>query len=42
MLVDPQEASLIANHVMEYIKEKGTVAPKIEGRIIVARDRPPQ
>ncbi len=42
MLVDPQEASLIANHVMEYIKEKGTVAPKIEGRVIVARARPPQ
>ncbi len=42
MLVDPQEASLIANHVMEYIEEKGTVAPKIEGRIIVARARPPQ
>lgn len=42
MLVDPQEASLIANHVMEYIKAKGTVAPKIEGRTIVARSRPPQ
>ena len=42
MLVDAQEASLIANHVMEYIKEKGTVAPKIEGRVIVARARPPQ
>lgn len=42
MLVDPQEASLIANHVMEYIEEKGTVAAKIEGRIIVARARPPQ
>jgi hypothetical protein len=26
MLVDPQEASLIANHVMEYIKKKGVVA----------------
>lgn len=41
ILVGETEADLIANMVMAYIRAKGTVAPQIDGRIIVGRARPP-
>lgn len=37
ILVGQADAKLIANHVMAYIRAQGTVAPKFEGRVIVAR-----
>jgi hypothetical protein len=33
---------LVANVVIAYISAKGSVAPAIDGRIMVARARPPQ
>ena len=41
VLMGEAEADLIANVVMAYIRAKGTVAPTIEGRIVVGRARPP-
>jgi 2',3'-cyclic-nucleotide 2'-phosphodiesterase (5'-nucleotidase family) len=41
ILVGEAEADLIANVVMAYIRAKGTVAPTLDGRIIVGRARPP-
>lgn len=41
VLVGDTEADLIANIVMAYIRAKGTVAPVLEGRIVVGRARPP-
>ena len=34
VLVGDTDATLLANVVMDYIRQKGTVAPKVEGRII--------
>ena len=42
LLVDPVEAELIANHVMNFIEARGTVAPAIEGRTVLARAAAPQ
>jgi 2',3'-cyclic-nucleotide 2'-phosphodiesterase (5'-nucleotidase family) len=41
VLTGDAEADLIANVVMAYVRAKGTVAPKLEGRIIVGRAAPP-
>jgi 5'-nucleotidase / UDP-sugar diphosphatase len=41
VLVGETEADLIANIVMAHIRAKGTVAPALDGRIIVGRARPP-
>ncbi len=41
VLVGEAEADLIANIVMAYIRAKGTVAPALDGRIIVGRARAP-
>jgi 5'-nucleotidase / UDP-sugar diphosphatase len=41
VLVGDTEADLIANVVMAYIRAKGTVAPTLDGRIVVGRARPP-
>lgn len=35
-------AKLIANHVMSYIRGKGTVAPTLEGRVVVGRGAAPK
>ncbi len=40
-LVGLTDAELIANVIMRHIEKAGVVAPKFEGRIIVARSRPP-
>jgi len=37
ILVGATDGKLIANHVMAYISKKGTVSPKLQGRVIVAR-----
>ncbi len=37
-LVGDADGKLVANHVMAYIKAAGTVAPKIEGRTVIARE----
>jgi len=34
VLVDASGATLLAGMVMNYIKVKGTVSPKVEGRIV--------
>jgi 2',3'-cyclic-nucleotide 2'-phosphodiesterase (5'-nucleotidase family) len=34
VLIDASGATLLASMVMDYIKAKGTVSPKIEGRIV--------
>jgi 5'-nucleotidase/UDP-sugar diphosphatase len=41
VLVGEAEADLIANIVMAYIRAKGTVAPALDGRIVVGRARAP-
>lgn len=41
ILVGEAEADLIANIVMAHIRAKGTVAPTLDGRIVVGRARPP-
>lgn len=41
VLVGDTEADLIANIVMAYIRAKGSVAPSLDGRIIVGRARAP-
>jgi 5'-nucleotidase/UDP-sugar diphosphatase len=42
VIVGQADARLIANHVMEYLAAQNTVAPAIEGRVIVARVGAPQ
>jgi 2',3'-cyclic-nucleotide 2'-phosphodiesterase (5'-nucleotidase family) len=42
ILVGESDAGLVANVVIAYISAKGSVAPAIDGRIMVARARPPQ
>jgi 5'-nucleotidase/UDP-sugar diphosphatase len=42
VLVGESDAGLVANVVIAYISAKGSVAPAIDGRIMVARARPPQ
>jgi 2',3'-cyclic-nucleotide 2'-phosphodiesterase (5'-nucleotidase family) len=37
MLLGPKEAELVADHVIKYISERGTVAPTLEGRIVMRR-----
>ena len=37
-LVGEADGKLVANHVMAYIRAQGTVAAKIEGRTIIARE----
>ena len=39
-LVGPTDADLVSNLVSVYIQAKGTVAPVLDGRIMVARARP--
>ena len=34
-MIDPIDATLMASQVIDYIAAKGTVAPKVEGRINV-------
>lgn len=41
-LIGPADGTLVANHVMDYIAAKKSVAPALEGRIVVARERPPE
>ncbi|QQS13141.1 MAG: 5'-nucleotidase C-terminal domain-containing protein [Rhodospirillales bacterium] len=38
----PNDAELVANHVMAHIRTLGTVSPRIEGRTIVGRERAPR
>ena len=38
-LVGLTDGKLIANHVMAYISKRKTIAPRIEGRVIVARGK---
>lgn len=38
----PNDAELVANHVMAHIRALGTVSPRIEGRTIVGRERAPR
>jgi len=42
IVVGQADARLIANHVMAWLAGAKTVAPAIEGRVIVGRLRPPQ
>lgn len=42
IIVGQQDGKLIANHVMDYLKVRKTVAPAIEGRVIVGRATQPQ
>jgi len=42
VIVGQQDGKLIANHVMDYLKAQKTVAPAIEGRVIVGRAVAPQ
>ena len=42
IIVGQQDGKLIANHVMAYLKRAKTVAPAIEGRVIVGRAAAPQ
>ena len=37
MLIPPSEAELLADHVIAYVSEQGTVAPALEGRVVVGR-----
>ena len=37
MLIDPMGARYMAAQVMEYISDRGTVAPKVEGRIVTTQ-----
>jgi hypothetical protein len=32
-LIDPSAATLLASMVMDYIKQRGEIAPAVEGRI---------
>jgi len=41
-LIGPSDATLLASRVIDYVAAKGTVEPRLEGRIVVARDRPPE
>ena len=34
VIIDASGATLMASMVMDYIKAKGTVSPKVEGRIV--------
>ena len=34
VIIDASSAKLMASMVMDYIKSKGTISPKIEGRIV--------
>ena len=34
VLIDASGATLLASMVMNYIKDKGSVSPKVEGRIV--------
>ena len=40
VLIGPTAADLVANKIVNYLRAKGTVAPSIDGRIMVARARP--
>ena len=40
VLIGPTSADLVANKVIDYLRAKGTIAPSIDGRIMVARARP--
>ena len=42
VILGPNDASLLANDVASFISAKGSVAAAIEGRIVVAREAPPQ
>jgi hypothetical protein len=42
ILVGEIEADLVANLTIAYISAKGTVAPTIDGRVMVARARAPE
>lgn len=42
VVVGPTDAKLLANHVMAYIGASKNLAPRIEGRVVVARDKPAQ
>lgn len=42
ILVGPNDALLVTKHVVDHIKRLGTVSAAIEGRVIVARGRPPR
>jgi 2',3'-cyclic-nucleotide 2'-phosphodiesterase (5'-nucleotidase family) len=42
ILIGPNDGKLLASHVMEWLKAKGSVSPALEGRIIVARSAPPK
>ena len=35
VIIDAYGAKLMASMVMDYIKAKGSVSPKVEGRIVV-------
>ncbi|MBV9835677.1 MAG: hypothetical protein JO055_14770, partial [Alphaproteobacteria bacterium] len=41
-LVGTSDALLVTQHVVDYIKKRGTVSAGIEGRVIVARMRAPR
>jgi 5'-nucleotidase / UDP-sugar diphosphatase len=41
VLVGPTSADLVANKVVDYLRATGSVAPSIDGRIMVARAREP-
>lgn len=42
IVVGDADAKLIANHVMSYIRAKGTVAPVLDGRVFVGRTATPK
>ena len=42
VLVGDTDADLMSNLVIAYLKAKGSVSPKLEGRIVVARARAPR
>ncbi|MDP9138711.1 MAG: bifunctional metallophosphatase/5'-nucleotidase [Pseudomonadota bacterium] len=42
VVVGPNDGSLLANDVASFISTQGSVAAAIEGRIVVARESPPQ
>jgi 5'-nucleotidase / UDP-sugar diphosphatase len=37
MLIQPSEAELLADHMIAYVSSQGTVAPVLEGRVVVGR-----
>jgi 5'-nucleotidase / UDP-sugar diphosphatase len=37
VLIGPKDAAPVADHVIDYVSSKGTVAPALEGRIVMTR-----